>query len=120
MNTRELNELVSEYERATRGYRQHFDGLTVEWLDEVEELADVDAPAALVAERLGLLATWQQRLRELGAAVQDVPALRPYLSGERAAWTAAYARTTAAFTGWYFDGWTTQPDSDDTMGETDR
>jgi hypothetical protein len=120
VNTRELNGLVAEYERIARGYRQHFDGLTVESLDEIEELADSDAPAALVAERLGVLATWQQQLRVLSAAVHDVTALRPYLADERAAWQAAYARTNEAFTGWYFDGWAIRPDSIDTTGETER
>ncbi|MFM9595787.1 hypothetical protein ACKI1O_41190 [Streptomyces scabiei] len=120
MNSRDLNALVAEYERATRPHLPLFEGLTIDLLNEMEELADSDVPSAMTAERLGVLAVWQDQLRTLGAALQDVPALRPYLTAERTAWRTAYARTTAAFTGWFFDGWTPQPDSDDTAGETDR
>lgn len=120
MNTRELNDAAAQYERATRGYRQQFDGLTAERLDELEDLADADVPAALVAERLGLLADWQERLQALAVAVGTAPALQPYVRAQRAAYEAAHAKTNAAFVGWYFGGWSALPDSSHTTGETDR
>jgi hypothetical protein len=92
VNTRELKEL--------------FDGLTAERLTELEDLTDSDAPAALIAERLGTLASWQQELRALEAAQA------PEAAEQRALWQALFARTTAAFTGWYFGGWSALPDEE--------
>ncbi len=90
----------------TRALSELFDGLTAERLAELEELTDSDAPAALIAERLGTLASWQQQLKALEAA-QD-----PAAAEQRALWRALYVRTTAAFTGWYFGGWSALPDEE--------
>ncbi|MER5384476.1 hypothetical protein ABT040_30155 [Streptomyces sp. NPDC002688] len=119
MNSRELNAAVAQYEQAVRSRLPLFDGLSAAQLDELEDLSDSDAPAALVAERLGTLAIWQQQLGDLEAAAADDTEVRSGMEAQRQLWRALYARTTAAFTGWYFGGWSALPQND-TAEETNR
>ncbi|MFF9494251.1 hypothetical protein [Streptomyces flaveolus] len=106
--------MTTEYEGAVQPSRALLEDLTPERL-EVLELADSDAPAALVAELLGVLADWQQRLQQLQADASNSPEMLPYLTEQQAAYEDAYARTNAAFVGWYFSGWATMPTANTAM-----
>lgn len=119
VNGRDLETMVTEYEQGSDARLSLFEGLSAERLDRIEDEQGEDAPAALIAERLAELARWQQQLSELEAAAGDAPEFRAGLASQRQVWQTVSARTTAAFTGWYFGGWSALPE-DNTAKETDR
>lgn len=119
VSARDLDTLCTEYEQAAEARMALFEGLSAERLDRIEDERDADAPAELIAERLAELARWQKQLSGLEAAAGDAPEFRAGLASHRQLWQAMHARTTAAFTGWYFGGWSALPE-DNTAEETDR
>ncbi|MFE9766840.1 DUF6907 domain-containing protein [Streptomyces sp. NPDC005808] len=120
VNTRDLEAMVAEYEQACPGWLAPFEGLSAERLDRLETPDNTDAPTELVAELMGTLTVWRERLRELEAAAEGRDEFRSGLDSQRKLWKALYNRTTDAFTRWYLDGWTVLPGTADTTEETGR
>ncbi|MGV9337870.1 DUF6907 domain-containing protein [Streptomyces sp. NPDC003688] len=113
----EQNRLVVEYERAAAAFRPLLDALSVEEMNALEDTAPDDEPADTIRTRMASLADWQQQLQTLATAAADMPELRPYLTAEQRLYEIAYARTTASYVHWFFDGWSVLPTAAPTWGE---